>query len=834
MNHFQFGRAARRAAVVLLPLLSVGSSASSAAVPATPPSLSGIYPHLAAYNREGECGTGAVVPWADRLWVITYAPHAPFGSSDKLYEITPALEQIVRPESVGGTPAGRMIHRESDQLFIGPYAIDAQRRVRVIPPSAMPGRLTGIARHLLEPANKLYYATMEEGFYEVDVRTLAVTAFIKTANPPRAGLSLAPQPHAIASALPGYHGKGLYSGQGRVVYANNGEHGPEARADPTTPSGALAEWRQPGEDWQLVRRNQFTEVTGPGGIFGNGKPDTDPIWSIGWDAKSLLLMALDRGKWHAFRLPKASHSYDGAHGWNTEWPRIRDIGEDDLLMTMHGMFWRFPRGFRPGQSAGLAPRSTYLKVIGDFCRWQDRIVFGCDDTAANEFLNKRKMKATIAGPQSHSNLWFVEPSQLDRLGPVLGRGSVWLREDVDADRPSDPMLFSGFPRSGVHLAHEGETAATVRLELDAKGDGVWKPWREVTLEPKGYSWLDLTAAPAAAWIRVVGAQRLVRATAAFHFGQPDARVTTPDPIFAGLASASASHVVAGTVRAVNDDARRSLEFAAQAAKDGAVRDVGLYELTAGLELHRIGQPDAFAEHRKKTPLPAAAIAADGASALVVDDRGRRWRLPRSADGFAPQGALGPVRVAREVATERDLFNAFGTFFELPAENAGGFAKLRPIATHGRQVFDFASYRGLLILTGVEAAAGADNPHVIRSADGQAALWAGALDDLWRFGKPRGTGGPWKHTRVTANVPSDAYLFTGYDAKRLTLAHDAAAAVEISVQVDIDGTGLWQTYRTFTVPPGETVTHAFPAAFQAYWLRTVAGADCAATAQLDYR
>lgn len=28
---------------------------------------SGIYPHLAYFNNEGECGTGAVVPWADRL-----------------------------------------------------------------------------------------------------------------------------------------------------------------------------------------------------------------------------------------------------------------------------------------------------------------------------------------------------------------------------------------------------------------------------------------------------------------------------------------------------------------------------------------------------------------------------------------------------------------------------------------------------------------------------------------------------------------------------------------------------------------------------------------------
>ncbi len=84
---------------------------------------------------------GAVVPWADRLWVITYGPHLPFGSSDKLYEVTPELKQIIRPESVGGTPANRMVHRESQQLLIGPYLIDSNRGVRTIPPSRMPGRL---------------------------------------------------------------------------------------------------------------------------------------------------------------------------------------------------------------------------------------------------------------------------------------------------------------------------------------------------------------------------------------------------------------------------------------------------------------------------------------------------------------------------------------------------------------------------------------------------------------------------------------------------------------------------------------------------------------------
>src|SRR5690606_24337074 len=105
-------------ALLVLPLLAglLLSSTKSAAGEA----WSGLYPHLAFFNEESECGTGAVVPWAGRLWALTYAPHKPRGSSDKLYEITPELELIIRPESIGGTPANRMIHRESEQLFMGP------------------------------------------------------------------------------------------------------------------------------------------------------------------------------------------------------------------------------------------------------------------------------------------------------------------------------------------------------------------------------------------------------------------------------------------------------------------------------------------------------------------------------------------------------------------------------------------------------------------------------------------------------------------------------------------------------------------------------------------
>lgn len=825
-----------------LPLCAAAALASlaSAATPPAPFSVSGIYPHLAMFNLENECGTGAVVPWADRLWVLTYAPHKPQGSSDKLYEIDPALTQTIRPESIGGTPANRFIHTESQQLFIGPYAIDAQRKIRTIPYATMYGRPTGNARHLTDPANKIYYATMEEGLYEVDVRTLAVTELWRDEQ----------LKDGRKSDLPGYHGKGLYSGQGVLVYANNGEHGKEAQAKPDIPSGVLASWDGKADNWTVVRRNQFTEVTGPGDLSGNKNPATDPIWSIGWDFRSLILMVRSVGgvppprssstpanqsenvggalrpdsTWHTYRLPKSSHSYDGAHGWNTEWPRIRDISEKDLLMTMHGAFWRFPKNFSPAHSAGLAPRSNYLKVIGDFTRWGDRLVLGCDDTAQSEFLNKRHAKGKLAAPgQSQSNLWFVEPAQLDRLGPVIGRGAVWFDEAVKKDTASDAFLFAGYDQRLLHLSHDATEPVTFTLEVDRAGNNQWSELRRITVPAGGYAPTTFASTETGAWVRVRASRDLAHASAVFSYRNADTRTAQSDARFAGLAAATTKAPLGGLLHARGAE-KKTL---------GVTVGDTFYEMGPDMQLRRTDDAAAAKwAHANLTP-PADAIALDTASVIYTDEQGKRWRLPRGHADFDGKSPHGLIRVDREVCTERDLLNAGGTFFEFPAENAGGIAKLRPVATHNRAIHDYATWRGLFVMSGIASDAPTTNTHLIRSTDGKAAVWVGAVDDLWSFGKPIGVGGPWKDTAVTANTPSDPYLLTGYDRKKLTLSHASATPVKIRVEVDLTGTGHWVTYTTLDVPAGKSIDHAFPAGYQAYWLRVSASSPTTATAQLTY-
>jgi len=816
-------------------LVALALTALAVPSPAAPQEWSGIYPELAYFNNEGECGTGAVVPWADRLWVITYGPHLPYGSSDKLYDITPDLKQIIRPESVGGTPANRMIHKESNQLIIGPYLIGAERDVRVIPPKLMPGRLTGNARHLTDPANKIYYATMEDGLYEVDVRTLAVKGLIKEImNKPKPGQTAEVSPATITSTLPGYHGKGLYSGQGLVILANNGERSPKALLDPTIVSGGLGSFNGEG-NWSLIRRNQFTEVTGPGGLTGNADPAKDPIWTVGWDFRSVILMVMEDGQWTSYRLPKGSHSYDGAHGWNTEWPRIRDIGEEgSRLMTMHGLFWKFPANFSSQHLSGIKPRSAYLKVIGDFTRWQDRLVFGCDDTAKSEFLNKRPAKGALAGPgQSQSNLWFTALDAPDKLGPAIGRGSVWVDEPVQAGVASDPFLLAGFAKRAVQLQHDGAAATKFTLEIDEKGDGQWKAWREVALKAEeATQWVEIPTDVAGAWIRAKADRDIAKAGVTFQYAAKDERVTERGTLFKSLSKADDATSQGAFLLTRGANLRTLSVLNANVTVDQTTLG-DAYELSADLKLTKQKDPEVAAYVGKNTPVPQGIVTTDEAS-VIFEESGVRWRLPRSAspaqDALLARSAL---RKAREVCTERDMLQAHGTFYELPALNAKGAIRMRPIATSDVAVHDYCSYRGLLVLSGVSASAAKDDRHIIRSDDGKAAVWVGTADDLWQLGKPRGFGGPWKNSDVTAGKPSDPYLMTGYDKKTLVLENKGAAETTITVELDATGDGRFAAFQSFKLAPGAKETFEFPHWINAYWVRTVSSATTNATAQLTY-
>jgi hypothetical protein len=332
-------------------------------------------------------------------------------------------------------------------------------------------------------------------------------------------------------------------------------------------------------------------------------------------------------------------------------------------------------------------------------------------------------------------------------------------------------------------------------------------------------------------VRLKFAQK-TKTTVHFTYAQKDSRPKAPNSIFAGLAPIAASKIKAGYLWDLGDN-RRKLGILAGEASDKSFSESGYYELDSLMHLEKKTDPTTATFIREKMAIPKDVIKIDEASVLIVDDAGRRWRLPKGNPKLTALTGNALMRICREVATERDLLNCSGTFYELPAENADGYAKIRPIASSNFRIFDYTSYRGMLILTGIDPQAVKGNPHIVSSSDGKAVVWAGVIDDLWKIGKPVGEGGPWKNSAIKAGEVSDPYLIGFYDQRSLKLSHNDKEAVTFKIEVEPIGHGPWMVYSTVTVKSGESFNLKFPSTFQSRWIRFTADKDCHATALLKY-
>src|ERR1035438_925435 len=140
--------------------------------------ISGVFPHLAVKAEHQpartETGIGALMPWADRLWFVTYVAHkAGTGAGTGLFSIDNDLTITKHPASVVGTYANRMIHHATSQCLIGPHLIDEHGHVRTFE-DLVNVRLTATCEHLTDPEHKVYVLGMEGEFFEADVTTLEV------------------------------------------------------------------------------------------------------------------------------------------------------------------------------------------------------------------------------------------------------------------------------------------------------------------------------------------------------------------------------------------------------------------------------------------------------------------------------------------------------------------------------------------------------------------------------------------------------------------------------------------------------------------------------------
>ncbi len=437
-----------------------------------PVQIKGVFPHMAVMadgvGSRSETGIGALIPWANKLWAVAYVAHI-HGRGIGLYEIGEDMTMRRHPASVTGTFANRMVHWESNQVFIGPHAIDPNGHVRTID-AIKDHRLTATMRHLSDPRRKVYFLTMEGLLFEVDVKTLQgkqLCNLVEELAIPRGA-----QPHF----------KGAHTAQGRVVVANNTYEEPEFLGK--RQAGCLAEWD--GKTWRVVERNPFVEVAGKqnpraGSRYGN------TIFATGWSRSSVILRVLHGGVWSRYLLPKASHSFD--HTWNTEWMRIREAQTERYLMDAHGMFYDLPPLVYGGKVWGVRPICTHLRIVPDFCHWRGLFVMAGDQT-----------DNAVGQPQS--GLWFGQIDDLWQMGKPAGWGGPWWNTPVKAGEISDPFLMTGFDKKVVHLMHDAGGEVAFRIEIDFLGNGTWATYRSVTVPPKGYVHHAFPDGFSAHWVRL--------------------------------------------------------------------------------------------------------------------------------------------------------------------------------------------------------------------------------------------------------------------------------------------------------------------------------------------
>ena len=437
---------------------------------------SGVYPHLALTADLGpprtECGVGAMMAWAGKLWLVTYVSHtSSSGSGTGLYTIDERLEINKHPASAVGTYTNRMVHWQSNQLIIGPHVIDARGQVRTIE-ELLEVRICATMRHLHDPDNKVYMLGMEGEFYELDVHSLRTTFLADLV----AELGIPDHEYC--------HFKAGYSNFGRVVVANNSYDERDFRG--VEAAGRLAEWD--GERWTIIERNPFIEVNGRGDFAGT-------IFAMGWDKRSAILQVytLANDAWTRYRLPKASHCFD--HMWQTEWPRIREVDHERFLMDCHGMFYELSPWAYENRVWGIRPISTHLWVHGDFCTYRGMLVLGADNASPHGGANQ------LAG-EPQSGLYFGKTDDLWQFGKPSGWGGVWQEDEVAAGAVSDPYLMTGFDNKVLHLCNDGPSAVRFDLEVDFLGNGKWKHYDSFHVDADGYRHYEFPSGYSAHWARI--------------------------------------------------------------------------------------------------------------------------------------------------------------------------------------------------------------------------------------------------------------------------------------------------------------------------------------------
>eukprot|EP01062_Namystynia_karyoxenos_P005752 TRINITY_DN11990_c0_g1_i1.p1 TRINITY_DN11990_c0_g1~~TRINITY_DN11990_c0_g1_i1.p1 ORF type:complete len:508 (+),score=168.09 TRINITY_DN11990_c0_g1_i1:83-1606(+) len=462
--------------------------------------VNGIFPHITATATSekvrSEAGTGALMPWADRLYMVSYLSVPKAGNGTGLYEIDPNMT-MTKIADHSSCYANRLLHPGTSQIVIGKWVIDTNRRVREITGDLGDNRLGGCAIHLTHPESMVYLLGMDGGLWEVD---------ITPSSPLKARYLFDVVKELAIPSGQQPHFKAAYTQGGQLYVASNTFDWRDFEEDATQRDpgfrmgGRLGMFN--GTAWTVLQHRAHYEIAGRNN-WGR------VVYAVGSDSRSVTLSVRDVGdgscpssdnEWKTYRLPKASHAYD--HLWQTEWPRIREVETERFLLDAHGMFYELsPLGWA-ASAWGLRPVSQHLRMIPDLAPFRGMLAVGGNQVSAI-FDNN------LVTGQSQSGLWFGKTDDLWAWGKPQGWGGPWRHTRVAAGEPSDPYLMTGFDSKALHLETHNGTAAKVSLQIDYTGVAgnlagyEWRTYQTFALGPDGYQQFNFPQGFSAQWVRFV-------------------------------------------------------------------------------------------------------------------------------------------------------------------------------------------------------------------------------------------------------------------------------------------------------------------------------------------
>lgn len=428
-----------------------------------------------------EYGVGALMSWVDKLWIMTYLAEGNLGAGAGLFSLS--RSRVLQSErTINGCYANRLLHHETNQIFIGPYCIDSTGLIRDIPTftNNVTHRITATARHLSDPARKVYMLTMAGLLFEVDVTTLVATQISNVAT----ALNITGQPHFKAAYTP------PVSSSPRLYVCNNTD----------TPNGRLAMWD--GTTW--------TKINDSAGWIGLGGAGGSDIFAIGIDGHpsgplSVLFYLIGNdgmGTFRKLRLPLSTQTYNNYI--QQEWMRIREVESERLLLDAYGTFYELGvqtlgAGAAPLSVPRIQPICSHLRVVPDFTVFDGALVLG-----GNHLVNGGGSGTDYpdAG-QPQAGLAFTSIDDLWSWGPRKGIGYWCKNTAFAAGALTDPMLMGGYDKKSLQLKNNGSLAIQVRvLVTSGAGGPTDEVYDDFTVPSGKYMHYEFPYGFSSSWIRL--------------------------------------------------------------------------------------------------------------------------------------------------------------------------------------------------------------------------------------------------------------------------------------------------------------------------------------------